>query len=247
MGTDIPLQVRVANELAVRFAAVDAKRIFSPFAKTAIRRADGTPFLEPYIPSLVECRHSVDIQPWSDGILPALVRTWHLSQGRQNHDVRATTAVSNYYKFSLATPDGKRDMHPEKLGGDRAKQYASLTLDAYVRHELELLAPSLVITFRGHRAAALRAHVGARCMVVEVNDPSWIKKGMGGVAKAGGSWRREVDVDARRLAPHEPAIAEALDACHSTYGNGKRDAARIYLMRYLSRWSRAPASPGATA
>lgn len=172
----------------------------------------------------------VGIQPWDDGILPALVGMLNLARtGRPEtlDGVRGRTAVSNFYKLSLV--DGTRDLNPNGLPRDSVERYARMTWDRFVSRELERLEPALIITFRGAHAAILQKHRPARVRVV--NDPAWLKRG--------GRFREVPAASevARALA------ARSLDSCEEPYRTSKRKAAMGYLLRYFAQ-ERASLSEG---
>jgi hypothetical protein len=177
----------------------------------------------------------VGIQPWDDGLLPALVKMWHLARGSEAVDVWRSTAVSNYFKLSLGRGHKHNlDLNPAKLGWVRAQAFARLTWEHFVRAEIEVLQPGVVLTFPGAQATVLHTELGGRCVVEEVNDPAWVKRGMSGAAR--GSWATAVTRAAERLAPFEDAIEDALDRCKPPYSGAKRPSAHVYLSYYLSKW-----------
>jgi hypothetical protein len=78
--------------------------------------------------------------------------------------------------------------------------------------------------------------------VLPINDPAWIKRGMGGRASEDGSWRRRVESSEIPNAV-ESLVSVYLNQCddvyrrhrtaHGRYAGRKREAARVYLLYYF--------------
>ena len=171
------------------------------------------------------------IQPWDDGILPALVGMLNLARTGELETldgIRGRTAVSNFYKLSLV--DGTKDFNPSRLPREAVARYAKTTWNRFVLRELECLAPALIVTFRGAHAAILREQRPERVRVV--NDPAWLKRG--------GRFREvpAASEDACALA------AGYLDSCEEPYRTSKREAATGYLLHYFAQ-ERASMNQGA--
>jgi hypothetical protein len=184
----------------------------------------------------------VHIQPWRDGILPALVAMWLLSreahQPRTLDEVHQEAAVSNFYKQSLRQGrEQRRDKNPGTLSREEKRSFVEQTLVHYVRPEVELLRPSAVMMFRGPHTQQMRdlcSELGARCYVV--NDPSWVKRGMGGVFRPDKSWARKIEENRASLGPARELAETLLKKCESPYNAGKREAALVYLLKYYLDW-----------
>jgi hypothetical protein len=175
----------------------------------------------------------IPIQPWMDGIMAALAGLWMFAQTgdapRSLDGIARQVAVTNYFKHSLRkiTQSGQRDHNPVLLVPTLRDRYVRFTCDYLVKPEITALKPSVVIGFT--TLGKMGGFVGVDTNVVLVNDPSWIKQGMSGVAREKGSWRLEVE---------KSNIPEALDErvegwlgqLGSPYSTGKRESTRIYLL-----------------
>lgn len=136
-------------------------------------------------------------------------------------------AASNYYKFSLS--DNGKDVNPNT---DLIK-YQSPELywkknDGLSIYELNELKPSIVLSFNGRHNNVIE---NQGIQLIKINDPSWILQGGSGVLKKTGSWFRNInDKIAIEL------VNSYLEQIDKKY-EGKRDAIRIYLMKYYSDWA----------
>lgn len=123
----------------------------------------------------------IAIQPFQDGILPALYGVfqyaWALRRGFENlNTVMDQVAVTNYYKFSLRINDN--DLNPDS---DEAK---SIPPDSFyklnnnlVTEEIKCLNPDAIFTFRGYnKLNHFKLLFPNEFRIFVINDPSWIFK-----------------------------------------------------------------------
>ena len=179
----------------------------------------------------------VDIAPYQEGILPALVGIYlycrHSISLKSLDDVQEHLAVSNYYKFSLRE-DGK-DLNPDTLPSPEWDQYYEIN-DALVSKEIAVLDPQVVLAFGGRHVEVLnrmKASSTGSFDVIRINDPSWIKRGHSGCLKESGSWGRDV------AAWEHSGIEKLIDGYLGEMPDlgGKSDPVRIYLKKYAKEWS----------
>lgn len=175
----------------------------------------------------------VPIQPWMDGIMTALAGVWMLARSNDApvslDDIASQVSVTNFFKHSLRK-EGKaraRDLNPRDLETALRGRYLSLTRKLFVEPEVEALAPAVIIAFSS--LGKLGAFDGLNTPVVLANDPTWIKQGMSGVARKGGSWQLAVERAAIPESVHT-LVNGWVDQLNSPYSAGKRESARIYLL-----------------
>jgi len=188
--------------------------------------------------------HNIHIQPMSDGILPALAGLAELvSTGISEKNLDSVTArlcVTNFFKFSLVR--GKADFNPARLPNLELARYVDATLGAFVRPELEMLRPGVILAFKGPIPPALKTCLPEQSELIEVNDPAWIKRGAGGCLGSSGEWARVVR-QAQIPLEVTDLVETYLEQCSYPYGpisqDGrpttapKRLAARTYLLWYF--------------
>lgn len=175
---------------------------------------------------------SIAIAPWLEGIIAALVglalRELGLGVFTDLNEVTQRVAVTNFFKHSLQTKKGT-DLNPlsEKLPAKVAARFKAETARLYVKPEVRILRPRLIIAFKKLGEVLRRAAPGAT--VLSINDPSWIKQGMSGVAAApSGSWLRRV-----KAAAIEPEVEELVRGYRKQMApnyQAKSEAVRVYLL-----------------
>lgn len=187
---------------------------------------------------------SVPIQPWMDGILAALAGTWMLAQSGDApealDEIARRVAVTNFFKHSLRKTgkSGRQgDKNPQSLPGADRRRFVEVTRRNYVDPEVRALKPGAVIGFK--TMAALGGFSRFPCPVSTVNDPSWIKQGMGGVAGEDGSWRLRVDQSGNAMTERaRQRMAAWVSQLSPAYSGGKREATEIYLNYNFLEWKR---------
>lgn len=176
---------------------------------------------------------AVPIQPWMDGIMPALAGIWMLANSGDApaslDEIASQVSVTNFFKHSLRQEGSARlrDLNPRDLETGLKGPYVALTRDRFVEPEVTQLAPAVIIAFSS--LGKLNAFRGMNVPVVLANDPSWIKQGMSGVAREGGSWRTRVE-GASIPRKVRSRVDGWLGQLSPPYSTGKRDSARIYLL-----------------
>lgn len=144
-------------------------------------------------------------------------------------DVHNHIAATNYYKFSFN--DSGKDINPDGdlpkcLSPENYKFYITKS-DALAVSELNLLNPSLVISFNGRHTKEIK---NSGYNLITINDPSWILQGAGGCLKETGSWYRETkDPEVLQL------VESYINQLDSQYV-GKKEAVKIYLLKYFDEW-----------
>ena len=138
-------------------------------------------------------------------------------------------AATNYYKFSFN--DSGKDINPD---GDLSECLSSKNYRTYITEsdslaisELNLLNPSLVISFNGQHTKKIE---DSGYNLITINDPSWILQGGGGCLKETGSWYREIK---------DPKVLQLVDSYISQLDSqykGKKEAVKIYLLKYFDEW-----------
>jgi hypothetical protein len=143
------------------------------------------------------------------------------------NDIHNSIAVTNYYKFSFSS-NGK-DINPDNA----LSRYHSPELywdenDKLVKKELDVLMPSIIISFNGRHVNQI---IKRGFRIQKINDPSWILQGGGGVLSTSGSWYREI---------HDGNVYKLVDSyLNQIYGKykSKKEAIKIYLLKYYCDWS----------
>jgi len=195
---------------------------------------------------LWDARHwkQVPIQPWSDGILPALAGVLHSARWGESipnlDDVVARCAVSNFFKVSLRRPDRRGDLNPVTgLPTEVNALHSEFTWQHFIYHEVEILRPRTILCFGGGHAKLLRSrHVDIP--ILECNDPAWIKRGMGRTGGTNGSWTRRVG---EATAQMRALVDGYLHGCSRDYSGGRRHDATTYLLAYFLDWLALPPAP----
>lgn len=176
----------------------------------------------------------IEIAPWKDGVLPALVglamRESGLGEFSDLNEICRRVAISNFFKHSLTTNKGN-DLNP--LSADLAdpirSQFHSATAKLYVNPEIQALKPKLLIVFKD--LVGLLKPMAPEARVIGVNDPSWMKQGMGGVASPpNGSWYRRVS--SATIPPDVETLISTYISQMATVYKSKSEAVRIYLLYY---------------
>jgi hypothetical protein len=178
----------------------------------------------------------VPIQPWSDGILPALAGVLHSACWGEGipdlDDVVARCAVSNFFKVSLRRPDRAGDLNPvTELPSEVGGLHTELTWQHFVSHEVEILRPRGILCFGGGHARLLSSQQGIPAL--ECNDPAWIKQGMRWAGGPNGSWTRRVGETTAAL---RTLVDGYLDVCSPAYSGRRRPNATTYLLNYFLDW-----------
>jgi len=182
----------------------------------------------------------VPIQPWSDGILPALAGVLHsayLNEVIPNlDDVVARCAISNFFKVSLRKQDRSRDLNPVTgLPSEVSLFHTERTWQDFVSHEVEVLRPRMILCFGGRHARLLRSRQ-RELPVLECNDPAWIKRGMGTAGGLNGSWTRRVGKATEQM---RKLVDGYLNGCSPDYSGGRRSDSTTYLLNYFLNWQAA--------
>ena len=175
----------------------------------------------------------VAIAPYQEGVLPALagvfLYTFHRALIKEFNEIQDHIAVSNYYKFSLRK--NSKDFNPNKLNA--SNDYFQLN-DNLVRVEIEILRPDVIITFNGRHVEVLKK---GNYRVKTVNDPSWIKRGAGGLLRQHGTWGRETsNIEDKEFNNLVEYYANQLLGSYTKEKKSKNDAAKIYLKKYFKDW-----------
>lgn len=141
-------------------------------------------------------------------------------------DIHNSIAATNYYKFSLA--DNGNDVNPDNdLSKHQSPELYWEENDKLSISELRLLKPSIVLSFNGRHNNVIKKQ---GLNFIKINDPSWILQGGSGVLKQSGRWFRKIDDDtAHQL------VDSYLKQIDEKY-TGKKEAIKIYLMKYYSDW-----------
>jgi len=142
------------------------------------------------------------------------------------NDIHNSIAATNYYKFSFS--ENGKDINPNS----DLEKYKSPELywnenDRLSKIELQFLKPAIVLSFNGRHNKIIKE---AGFNFIKINDPSWILQGGGGVLKKNGSWDRKIDDDGIHI-----LVDKYLEQIDGKY-TSKRDAIRIYLMKYYADW-----------
>lgn len=172
--------------------------------------------------------HNIMIAPYKIMLSLAGIYIYAKHQELENklQNIHNCVSATNYYKFSLSK--SKKDINPDK----KLKFHLSLerywkTNDILSMLELETLNPSIIISFHGRHNEVIKK---AGYEVITINDPSWILQGGSGVLQESGSWFRKID---------DPIVYQLVDSYLQQIDgpySGKRDAIKIYLLKYYSDW-----------
>jgi hypothetical protein len=185
------------------------------------------------------------VDPVKQGILVALIGLLkYVRMGKRIDNLDDATrriACTNFFKFSLTK--GTADFNPLKLADEtKLRIYIDQTIESFVQTELAALKPGAVLTFEKRIADSIRPLLPENRVVIPINDPAWIKRGMGGCASENGNWRRRVE---STTIPSEVAslVSGYLDQCVDIYrgeltpddrsAGRKRESARIFLLYYF--------------
>ncbi len=181
----------------------------------------------------------VAINPYRTGVIASLLGVYFFAKYnkiiKDEYEINDWIGISNYYKFSLN--NGKTDINPETKiynyikSRKQIEEYYKIN-DELVEKEIKYLKPNIVISFKGRKLDKLNEF--AKNKVIKINDPSWILQGGSGVLKSNGSWEKI----AKRYKDSE--INKLVDYYCSNWitgnYNGKKDAVKIYLLKYYSDW-----------
>ncbi len=187
-------------------------------------RIDGKTAARLLSPNEVSFRN-IAIQHYEDGILAGIAGSAlaALEAGffENLDDVTQRVAVTNFFKHSMQTSDGN-DLHPLRLPTQIRQKYFEIVRKTYMRKELDILKPDIVIAFNHEIADEIRKAGHPR--VFGINDPAWLKRG--------GSFRdtgfiSQLSADVRKL--HSGYIAQM---CR-TYQNIRSEN---YLAKYHSEF-----------
>ena len=170
--------------------------------------------------------HDIAIAPYKIMLAIAGVYIYakHLDPIGSFCDIHKFIAVTNYYKFSFSDDKGN-DINPDSHL-EEPEVYWSEN-DELSKYELDFLQSSIVISFNGRHNKVIEEQGYG---FIRINDPSWILRGGSGVLSKNGSWFRETDdsvVD--RLVD---GYVNQIDGQYS----GKKEAIKIYLMKYYNDW-----------
>ncbi len=141
--------------------------------------------------------------------------------------IHDSIAATNYYKFSFSASGN--DINPNSgLKNHQSPDDYWKENDRLSEIELDCLKPSIALSFKGRHNDIIS---GLGINVLKFNDPSWILRGANGVLKKTGSWYREKnDRQANKL------VQAYLEQINGKYA-GKKDAIKIYLLKYYNDWS----------
>ncbi|WP_194664310.1 hypothetical protein [Vibrio anguillarum] len=141
-------------------------------------------------------------------------------------EIHQSIAVTNYYKFSL---NNGADINPDqKLSGYQCPELYWSENDSLAQKEIVTLKPNTIVSFNGRHNSVLKNSEGS---FIKINDPSWVLQGGGGHLKKEGSWYRECS-DKVAIA----LVNAYLDQIDEKYA-GKKEALKIYLLKYYSDWN----------
>ncbi|MDH5718958.1 MAG: hypothetical protein OEZ22_15125 [Spirochaetia bacterium] len=137
--------------------------------------------------------------------------------------------ATNYYKFSFRY--NGNDVNPNTdLSNHESPDLYWQENDELSVSELELLQPSMILSFKGRHNDIIKKQ---GYNYIEINDPSWILQGGGGVLKKGGSW----DLETHDNSVHQ-LVDSYLNQINDKY-SAKKEAIRIYLLKYFNDWKNA--------
>ena len=89
------------------------------------------------------------------------------------------------------------------------------------------MKPTVILSFNGRHNKIIKE---ANFNLIKVNDPSWILQGGSGVLKQNSSWDKKTDD--KNINNLIDSYLEQIDGKYM----GKRDAIKIYLMKYYTDW-----------
>ena len=174
---------------------------------------------------------NIAVQPFEDGIFAGIGGVAMAAKGlgvhRDLNDVTCRIAVTNLFKHSLRTTSGN-DLRPWDLPRATAQEYAQVASEQYIRRELEILKPGVVVAFNSETARAIRGL--GHPSVYGINDPAWLKRGGGFAAASEG-----LDDAARKL--HASYVSQM----RPIYKEQMASRATGYLARYHAELLRPPA------
>lgn len=209
----------------------------SPERQQLWMKATGWPnhTLRRLYPDSFDAWRTVPIQPWMDGVLAALAGLWMLARDgnapERLEDVARQVAVTNFFKHSLRkrNKSGRQvDLNPKNIDHSLQERFIRVTRKRYVDAEVSALRPAAVIGFKTVEAMGGFSDFPVEVRVV--NDPSWIKQGMRGVASEGGSWQARVEKSQAAISSVATSRIDSwIPQLASSYSGGKRDATSIYL------------------
>ena len=185
-------------------------------------------------------RGSTESRGLMDGMLAALAGVWMLAEKgdapERLDDVARQVAVTNFFKHSLRTrtKSGRQgDLNPKNID-DRSQRdrFVRVTREHYVDTEVAALQPGVVIGFT--TVKDMGGFAGFPVEVRVVNDPSWVKQGMAGVASKGGSWKTRVERSGSAVSSVAGSrISSWVQQLGPSYSKGKQEAMSIYLTCYF--------------
>lgn len=189
---------------------------------------------------------NIAINPYQTGVIAALLGVFIYAKFNKKieclDEITELISISNYYKFSLN--NGNHDINPEPTGKNKihnyiqdsghVKHYWSVN-DDLVKKEIDALNPEYILSFKGRKIKRLKCISNNKFQVIEINDPSWILYGAGGLLSKNGSWWKKAmnckETEVNKLIDHY------LNNITGSY-KGKKDGVRIYLLKYYSDWKR---------
>jgi hypothetical protein len=154
------------------------------------------------------------------------------------NEVCCHIAATNFFKHSLSF--GGMDLNSlnpkpkSRLDRESVQEYLQKTLELYVLPEIQILKPSMLITYKSLVPILRRAirSLAAAPILFPINDPSWVKQGMSGVAHVSkGRWH--LRTQANPLPPSSRELLEAYLPELEGVFQKKQHAASVYLKFYL--------------
>jgi len=179
----------------------------------------------------------IDINPYRTGVLPALLGVLIFAvydiKIYDFDEITDLIGITNYYKFSL---NSGKDINPETKifnfvkDKNQVKNYWRIN-DKLVEKEIEFLNPKYIISFSGRKIEKLRKIANDKTKIIQINDPSWILQGGGGVFSENGKWTKNAkkfkDLDINELVNHYSKFL------NGKYENKKQNV-KTYLLNYYS-------------
>ena len=149
-----------------------------------------------------------------------------LKKKTKSQKVKQLYDAADYYKFSFS--DNGKDVNPDSdLKKYQAPELYWSENNKLSNIELQLLKPTVVLSFNGRHNKIIKE---ANFNFIKVNDPSWILQGGSGVLKQNSSWDKKTDD--KNINNLIDSYLEQIDGKYM----GKRDAIKIYLMKYYTDW-----------